>query len=397
MGLTDTAIKQAKPSDKVRRLYDEKGLYLEISPKGGKWFRFKYRFEGKEKRLSLGTYPEVSLKEARSRRDDMRQQVANGIDPAIQRKTLKASKIERDQNTFEAITREWFAKNELNWKPSHSSKIIRRFERDIFPYLGNRPVKDIEPPELLRVIQKIEKRGAIETAHRAMQNCGQVFRYAVATGRAGRDPTNDLRGALAPTKGNHFAAVTEPDEVAILLRVIDGYDGTPIVCAALKLAPLVFVRPGELRNAKWVDIDFENAEWRFQASKTDSKHIVPLANQAVAILEGIRPLTQHSEYVFPSARSPRRPMSENAILAAFRRMEIPKEKMSGHGFRAMARTILDEVLEFPIHIIEQQLAHAVKDMHGRAYNRTKHLEQRREMMQKWANYLEALEKPFINL
>lgn len=392
MPLTDTAIKQSKPSDKARRLYDEKGLYLEISPKGGKWFRFKYRFDGKEKRLSLGTYPEVSLKEARNRRDDLRKLVANGVDPSIQRKTAKASKLEQDKNSFEVITREWFIKNERNWKDSHSSKILRRFERDIFPYLGARPIGEIEPPDLLSVIQRIEKRGAIETAHRAMQNCGQVFRYAVATGRAGRDPTNDLRGALAPLKGNHFSAITEPEEVGKLLKTIDEYDGTAIVCAALKFAPLVFVRPGELRSAKWADIDLQTAEWRYQISKTETNHIVPLSKQAVEILKGLQPLTQHSEFVFPSARSPRRPMSDNAILAAFRRMEIPKEKMTGHGFRAMARTILDEVLEFPIYIIEQQLAHTVRDMHGRAYNRTKHLDQRRVMMQRWADYLDGLKK-----
>lgn len=390
MPLTDTSIRKAKPSAKTRRLYDEKGLYLEISPKGGKWFRFKYRIDGKEKRLSLGTYPEVSLKKARLRRDRLREDIADGIDPGVQRKAVKAAKVALGQNSFEVITLEWFAKNAPNWKSSHSGKVIRRFKADIFPHLGNRPIADIEPSELLSVIQKIEKRGALDTAHRAMQTCGQVFRYAVATGRAKRDPTNDLRGALAPVKGSHFAAITDPEEVGELLRMIDDYDGTPVVCAALKLAPLVFVRPGELRNAKWADVNFDKAEWCYRVSKTGTDHIVPLANQAVAILNDIHPLTRHSEYVFPSARSPRRPMSENAILGAFRRMEIPKDKMSGHGFRAMARTILDEVLEFPIHIIEHQLAHAVKDMHGRAYNRTKHLDQRRVMMQRWADYLDGL-------
>jgi len=390
MPLTDAAIKNAKPTDKTRRIFDERGLYLEISPKGGKWFRFKYRFDGKEKRLSLGTYPDVSLKGARDRRDELRKQVANGIDPGLKRKTLKAAKIIEAQNSFELIAREWFAKNEPNWKSSHSSKILRRFEADIFPYLGNRAIADIEPPELLSAIQKIEKRGAIDTAHRAMQNCGQVFRYAVATGRAKRDPTYDLRGALAPVKGSHFAAITKPEEVGALLRMIDNYDGTPVVCAALKLAPLVFVRPVELRSAKWVDIDLEKAEWAYTVTKTESEHIVPLAHQAVAILKEIHLITQHSEFVFPGGRSPKRPMSENAVLGAFRRMGIPKEKMSGHGFRAMARTMLDEVLEFPIHIIEHQLAHEVKDALGRAYNRTKHLDQRRAMMQTWADYLDEL-------
>ncbi len=390
MPLTDTAIRNAKPTAKRRRLYDEKGLYIEIAPGGGKWFRLKYRYQGKEKRLSLGVYPDVSLKEARNRRDEYRSLVANGVDPGEQRKAMKAAKTSENRNSLEIIAREWFAKNETVWSPSHSSKIIRRLERDIFPWLGDRPISEITPPELLKVVQKIEHRGAIETAHRAMQNCGQVFRYAVATGRAERDPTNDLRGALSPVKQGHFAAITEPDEVGALLRILDGYQGSPIVAAALKLAPLVFVRPGELRTALWADIDFENAEWRYFVKKTESHHIVPLAHQAIAILKELRPITQYSEYVFVGARSPKRPMSDNAILAAMRRMEIPKDQMSGHGFRAMARTILDEVLDFPIAIIEQQLAHAVKDVHGRAYNRTKHLPQRKKMMQAWADYLDEL-------
>ncbi len=390
MPLTDTAIRNAKPAKKPRRMFDSRGLYVEVAPSGGKWFRLKYRFEGKEKRLSLGVYPDVSLKEARNRRDEMRRQIANGIDPGEQRKAMKAAQSNRDGNSFEVVAREWFAKNEPVWSHSHSSKTIRRLERDIFPWLGGRPISEITPPELLKIIQKIENRGTIETAHRAMQNCGQVFRFAVASGRAERDPTNDLRGALSPVKGGHFAAVTEPDEVGALLRILDGYRGSPIVAAALKLAPLVFVRPGELRTALWADIDFENAEWRYFVKKTESHHIAPLASQAIAILKELHPITQYSEYVFVGARSPKRPMSDNAILAAMRRMEIPKDQMSGHGFRAMARTILDEVLEYPPAIIEHQLAHAVKDVHGRAYNRTKHLPQRKAMMQAWADYLDKL-------
>ncbi len=390
MPLTDTAIRNAKPAEKPRRMFDGRGLYIEIAPSGGKWFRLKYRYGGKEKRLSLGIYPDVSLKEARNRRDEMRKLLADGIDPGQQRKAMKATKANQGRNSFEVVAREWFGKNEKVWSTAHSSKTIRRLERDIFPWLGDSPISEITPPELLKVLQKIENRGVVETAHRAMQNCGQVFRYAVATGRAERDPTNDLRGALSPVKQGHFAAITEPKEVGALLRILDGYEGSPTVAAALKLAPLVFVRPGELRTALWADIDFENAEWRYTVSKTKSQHIVPLARQAIEILKDLHPITQYSEYVFAGGRSPKRPMSDNAILAAMRRMEIPKDQMSGHGFRAMARTILDEVLDFPIAIIEHQLAHAVKDVHGRAYNRTKHLPQRKEMMQAWADYLDDL-------
>lgn len=366
MPLSDTAIKNAKPDDKSRKLFDGRGLYLLITPKGQKYWRFKYRYDGKERLLALGVYPDVTLKMARNRRDKARMLVADGVDPGEQRKAAKSSKKQLELNSFELVTREWFAKNQRVWKDSHSSKIIRRFERDIFPYIGSKTISSIEPPELLKVVQKIEKRGAFETAHRAMQNCGQVFRYAVATGRAKRDPTNDLRGALTPVKAENFASITNPEEVGHLLRMIDEYQGTLVVQIALKLAPLVFVRPGELRTAKWDDVDLQAALWSFEVSKTEGEHIVPLSRQALALFKEIQPLTQSSEYVFPSARSPHRPMSENAILGALRRLEIPKEKMSGLGFRAMARTILDEVLEFPIHIIEQQLAHAVRDMHGRA-------------------------------
>jgi integrase len=265
-------------------------------------------------------------------------------------------------------------------------------ERDIFPWIGGQPIANITPPQLLDVIRRIENRGAIETAHRALANCGQVFRYAVATGRAERDPSGDLRGALPPVKGTHFASVTELGKVTEVLRAMDNYEGTFPVQCALRLAPLVFVRPGELRHAQWADIDLDTAEWRYNVSKTDTQHIVPLAKQAITILLEIRPLTGHGRYVFPSARNPKgdRPMSDNAILAAMRRMGIGKDEMSGHGFRAMARTILDEVLGFRPDFIEHQLAHAVRDPNGRAYNRTAHLPARHKMMQEWADYLDKL-------
>ena len=390
MALTDTAIKNVKPGSKARKLYDSGGLYLEVSPRGGTWWRFKYRFGGKEKRLSLGVYPDVSLKDARDRRDDARKLVANAVDPAEHRKAEKATDTEQAANSFEVIAREWFAKYSTNWVPSHANRIIRRLERDIFPWIGNKPVATVSPQQLLETIRRIEERGALETAHRALANCGQVFRYAVATGRAERDSSADLRGALPPVKGTHFASVTDPKKVGEILRALDGYEGTLVVRSALRIAPLVFVRPGELRHAKWADIDLDKAEWRYTVTKTDTQHIVPLAQQAVEILRELQPLTGRGRYVFPGARSAARPMSDNAILAAMRNTGIRKDEMSGHGFRAMARTILDEELGFRPEYIEHQLAHAVRDPNGRAYNRTVHLEERRKMMQDWADYLDKL-------
>ncbi len=388
--LTDTVIRHAKPHGKTARLFDSGGLYLEVSPTGGKWWRLKYRFAGKEKRLSLGVYPAVGLKDARQHRDEARKLLADGIDPGENRKAQKAVKQDRAANSFEVVAREWIAKYAPTWTANHAERILRRFDRDLFPWIGGKPVAEVTAPELLAVVRRIENRGALETAHRALANCGQVFRYAVATGRAGRDPSGDLRGALPPVKGEHFAAVTDPARLADILRAIDGYQGTFTVSCALRLAPLVFVRPGELRKAEWSDIDLDKAEWRYTVTKTNTPHIVPLARQAVAILRELRPLTGRRRFVFPGARSVERPMSDNAILAAMRRMGIRKEEMTGHGFRAAARTILDEVLGVRPDFIEHQLAHAVKDPNGRAYNRTAHLLERQKMMQQWADYLDKL-------
>lgn len=393
MPLTDAAIKKARYSredGKPERLSDEKGLYLELSPAGGKLWRLKYRFGSKEKRLALGAYPEITLKAARDRRDEARALLADGIDPGIERKMQKSAKGERDANSFETIAREWLAKNAPTWAASHTENILRRLERDLFPWLGSRPVAEITAPELLAVLRRIEARGANETAHRAKENCGQIFRYAIATGRAERDPSQDLRGALAPAKTEHMAAVTDPAAVGAMLRMFDDYRGTLVTRCALRLAPLVFVRPGELRAAEWKDIDLEAGEWSFVASKTKTPHIVPLSRQAVAILSELQPLTGHARYVFPSPRTDTRPMSENAILSAMRRMNIPKEEMTGHGFRAMARTMLHERLKFPAEVIEHQLAHKVADALGAAYNRTRFLDDRRAMMQAWADYLDRL-------
>ncbi len=389
MPLTDATIRAAKPTAKPYKLADGRGLYLLVNPTGGKWWRFKYRLAGKEKLLSLGVYPDVSLKAARDLREATRAQLSAGIDPSAVRKSHKACQA-GNENGFEPIAREWFGRNSPTWAPAHADKIIRRFEVDVFPWIGARPIGEITAPALLAVVRRIEARGALETAHRALQSCGQVVRYAVATGRAERDPTGDLRGALTPMTKGHFAAVTEPAKVGDLLRALDGYSGTLPVFCALRLAPLVFVRPGELRTARWTDFDLDAGEWRYVASKKKNPHIVPLSSQAVAILRELHPLTGRGEFVFPSARTAGRPMSDNAVLAALRRLGIGKDEMSGHGFRAMARTILDEVLGYRPEWIEQQLAHAVRDPLGRAYNRTAHLEGRRAMMQSWSDYLDRL-------
>ncbi|MBA4143829.1 MAG: integrase arm-type DNA-binding domain-containing protein [Nitrosospira sp.] len=390
MALTDTAIRNTKPSEKPIKLTDERGLYLLLKPNGSRWWRFDYRYGGKRKTLSMGVYPDVSLKDARNRRDEARKLLASDADPGENRKAVKAAKTEKAENSFEVITREWYTKYSQTWNASHGERILRRFERDIFPWIGGKPIAEVAAPQLLATVRRIENRGALETAHRALGNCGQVFRYAIATGRATRDVSADLRGALPPVKGEHFAAITEPKQVGALLRAMDDYTGSHIVKCALRLAPLVFVRPGELRKAEWKDINLDGAEWRYIVTKTNTPHIVPLSTQAVEILRELQALTGRSRFVFPGARTNGRPMSDNAILAAMRRMGIEKEEMSGHGFRAMARTILDEVLGFRPDFIEHQLAHSVRDPNGRAYNRTAHLPERRKMMQQWADYLDKL-------
>lgn len=392
MPLTEVAIKNAKPGEKAIRLFDGGGLYLEVAPSGGKWWRLKYRYDGKEKRLSLGVYPEVSLKDARQRREDARKLLAGDIDPSVNRRAVKAARIERAGNSFEVVAREWFAKYSPNWAPANAEKVIRRLENDAFPWIGGRPVADITAPELLSVMRRMESRGALESAHRMRGYCGRVFRYAIATGRAQRDPAADLKGALPPARKNHRAAITDPKQAAELLRAIDGYQGEFVTKCALRLAPLVFVRPGELRKAEWAEIDLDKAEWNIPPGRMKMRepHLVPLSSQAVAILRELQPLTGRGKYVFPGARTNGRPMSDNAVLAALRRMGFAKDEMSGHGFRAMARTILDEVLGVRPDFIEHQLAHAVRDPNGRAYNRTAHLAERRKMMQQWADYLDKL-------
>lgn len=398
MALTDTAIKAAKPADKPVKMTDGDGLYLLIHPNGGKWWRFDYRFDGKRKTLSMGVYPEVSLRDARDRRDDARRKIANQIDPGEHRKANKNARADAVANSFETVAREWFAKMLATWTPDHADKIIKRLERDVFPWMGDKPIADLSAPAVLTTIRRIEARGRLETAHRALQNCGQVFRYAVATGRAERDPTGDLRGALPPTREKHMAAITDPVEVGALLRAIDAFRGTLIVQSALKLSALVFVRPGELRQAEWAEIDLDKGEWNIPASRMKgwarkgitTPHLVPLAPQAVAILRDLQPLTGRGVHVF-AGRDPKKPMSNAAVNAALRRMGYDtKTEMTGHGFRAMARTILHEELGVDREAIEHQLAHAVPDALGTAYNRTKFIKERRTMMQLWADYLDKL-------
>lgn len=395
MALTDIEIKGAKPRAKAYKIFDGGGLYIEISPNGGKWWRYKYRFNGIEKRISLGTYPDISLKEARARHLVERNMLASGFDPSERRKAKKVESTNDARNSFEAVAREWWLSHMANKAESHKNKVLRRFELYLFPWLGNKAISTITPPELLTCLKRIQNLNKLETAHRALQTTGQVFRYAVQTGRANRDICSDLKGALPPTKVKHMAAFTEPDDAAELLNAIDGFNGTLTVKCALKLAPLVFTRPSELRRAKWSDVDFENEEWRYFVSKTKIEHIVPLSKQAIEILKEIHPVSGHGEYVFMGGHSPLKPMSESAINAALKRMGYNTQlDITGHGFRAMARTIIHEILEIDPHVIEHQLAHKVPDNLGNAYNRTKFLKQRKIMMQTWADYLDKIKAEF---
>lgn len=394
MSLTDLKIRVAKAKAKPYKLADEKGLYLLIMPEGAKYWRLKYRFMGKERALALGVYPEVSLSDARDKRSLARKQLANDIDPGIAKQVTKRATQTAAENTFEAVGREWFSKYSARWVKTYSSKILGRLENDIFPWLGKSPISEITPPQLLSVLRRIEARGALETAHRNHQCCSNIFRYGIATGKCERDPAADLRGALPPTKVKHRATILEPARLGELLIAIQGYQGYFVTKCALALSPLVFVRPGELRHAEWSEINLETGEWHISAEKMKMRqpHIVPLSKQAIQILQELYPLTGQDKYLFPGCRIKTRPISDNTLNAALRQLGYDATQLTAHGFRATARTLLDEVLKFRPDIIEHQLAHAVKDPNGRAYNRTSHLEDRREMMQKWADYLEELKK-----
>jgi len=389
--LTERTIRNFKPETKTKRLFDAGGLYLEVSPTGSKWWRLKYRYAGKEKRLALGVFPRVTLKEARNARDDARRMLDKGNDPGQARKAEKAVRNELTADSFEAVAREWFKKFSPNWAETHASKILGRLETDIFPWLGSRPIRQINAPELLAVVRRIEARGALDTAHRALLNCGQVFRYAVATGRADRDPSGDLKGALPAPKGKHHATITEPKAIGALMRAIEDYQGDHVTRCALKLAPLLFVRPGELRRAEWLEVDLDKAEWRLPAEKMKARvpHVVPLSLQALTVLRDLQPLTGGGKYLFPGVRGRERAMSENTVNAALRRMGYSKGEMTGHGFRSMASTILNEQ-GWHRDAIERQLAHGERDAVRAAYNYAEHLPERRKMMQAWADYLDGL-------
>lgn len=387
MTISDTQAKNAKPKAKPYKLPDEKGLVLLVNPNGSKWWRLRYAFAGKEKMLSLGVYPDVSLKRARERRDEARQLVANGEDPSAQRKADKAALSQ----TFEGVAREWFEKHRSGWVHSHATKVIARLENDVFPFIGAEAVAKLRPAQVLSVLRRIEHRGALETAHRIMQSCAAVMRYAVATDRAERDICADLKGALPPAQVTHHASIVEPEKIGGLLRAIDGYDGSPVVKAALCLAPLVFVRPGELRSAEWTELDLSNREWRIPEArmKMPAPHIVPLSKQAIRIIEDLRPLTGRGRYLFPGARTTLRPLSDNALNAALRRMGYEQGTMTAHGFRSMASTLLNEQ-GFNRDWIERQLAHGERDGVRAAYNYAEYLPERRKMMQKWADYLDKI-------
>lgn len=388
MPLTDAAVRAAKPRSKPYKLADERGMFLLVQPAGGRWWRLKYRIDGREKSLSLGTYPDVSLRKARLRRDEARALVAEGIDPSAQR----AQRRRQRADTFEAVANEWFATKSPTWAPSNAESVRNRLERWCLPWLGRRSITSITATDLLDVLRRVESHGAIETAHRVRNYCSQIMRFAIATGRAEHDVAADLRGALrSPTKGHH-AAITDPAALGALLRAIDTFRGTFPVRCALRITPYLFVRPGELRHMEWVELDVDAALWTIPAAKmkTRSDHMVPLAPQVIEVLEELRPLTGSGRYVFPSSRGRLRPMSENTVTVALRRLGYGTEEVTAHGFRATARTLLDEVLGERPDFIEHQLAHAVRDPNGRAYNRTAHLEARRRMMLRWADYLDEL-------
>lgn len=394
MPLTDTFVRQTKPSKPSGDKHaDGGGMYLLVKPTG-KYWRMDYRHLGARKTLALGIYPAVSLAKARKRRDEARELIADGIDPSVDKRAKKLIQLAAAANTFEAVARQWLEKTVADRAASTQGKLTTWLEKDAFPYIGKKPISTITTRDVLLTVQKMEARGVFESAHKLKRICGQVFRFGVASGLVERDVTTDLKGALAAIPKRYYAAITEPSEVAKLLRSIDAYYGHPYAIAALKLSPMLFVRPGELRSAEWSEFDLGAAAWRIPASKMKMKieHVVPLPTQAIAILRELHRLTGNKKFVFPSIRSFDKCMSENTINAALRGMGYSKEVMTAHGFRAMARTIMDEVLGERVDLIEHQLAHAVKDPNGRAYNRTAHLPARKEMMQRWADYLDKLRK-----
>ncbi len=394
MALTDTAVRNAKPKEKPYKLGDSGGLYVIVRPNGSKLWRYKYRLGGKANSRGLGKYPDVGLGEARRRRDECRQDVASGLNPMSRWKAASVASMDDTDtgNSFEAVAREWYESKVPSWVPGHASTVLMRLERYVLPTLGARSMTDIGPQDIHALLKPLEKAEKYETASRVLNVCHQVCDYALYSERITRNPAAPVKQLLTKPTPTHFAAVTDPKAVAKLLRMLHAYEGSPVVMAALNLAPLWFVRPGELRRARWDDIDLDGSEpqWQYLVTKTQTDLIVPLSEQAVAILRDLHPQTGHQSWVFPGARNNGRPMSENTLAVAMRTIGIPKDTMSVHGFRAMARTCLDEQLGVAPHLIEHQLAHTVKDPLGRAYNRTTHLQDRRRMMQTWADYLDDL-------
>lgn len=397
MALTDTAIRNAKPRQKPYKMGDSQGMYLEVAPSGGKVFRLKYRFGGIEKRLTIGAYPTFTLQSAREATIKAKRQLSEGLDPSAEKQRDKSSRIEAAGNSFEAVASEWY-ENQMKsgaWVESTSVNIKRRIEDYLVPFIGKLPVSDIRAPDILKAVKKVEGRGSLNEASRTLQACGRIMRYAVANGLAEYDPCPALRGALTPHQQKHMAAITDPKAVGEMLRAFDSFSGSYSVQIALNLSPMLFVRPVELRGMRWAEVDLNEALWSIPATRMKMRepHIVPLASQAVALLTELRKLTGHLEFVFPNGRDPNRMMSEAAINAALRRLGYDtKSEHTGHGFRAMARTILHEQLNYPPEVIEAQLAHKPAGALGAAYNRTKFISQRIKMMQQWADYLDSLKQ-----
>lgn len=385
MGLSDTKIRNAKTG----RLSDGQGLYLLVKSKGKGWWRFDYRINGKRKCLSMGTYPDVSLSAARDKRAEARKLVAQNIDPSEQRKKEKQARTGAD--TFESVARLWVTAQAADWSDGHAKRVLGRLEKDVFPVIGSKPAGEVTAADMIALVRRIEARGATYTANRARRDCSKVFGFAIAHGDAERDPAADIKGAMSATKTKHFASITDPKAVGGLLRAIDGFDGHFVTKCALQLAPLVFVRPGELRSAEWSEIDFEKAEWRIPADKMKSRrvHIVPLSTQAIGILQELHKLTGQGRYLFPSVRTDSRPMSENTLNAALRRLGYTKDEMTAHGFRSMASTLLNEQ-GYNFDWIERQLAHAEKNSVRAAYNYADYLQERKQMMQEWGCLLDQL-------
>ena len=399
--LTDKQCKGSRcPEGKARiRLTDAGGLYLEVAPSGSKRWFWKYYFEGKEKRLSLGSYPDVSLKDARTARDGARKQQQRGSDPVIERQVERLSSRFDADSTFEVTAREFHATKVAGWSEHYAKRWLERLGKDIFPWLGKLTLSQIGAPMLLQTLRRVEARGARELPHSLLEACGQVFRYGISTGRCERNPASDLRGALKPVLTKHMSAILEPEQAGDLMRSIAGYKGQPTTRVALMLSAYLFQRPGNIRQMEWTELDLDAAVWRIPSEKmkrtkrekvNGRPHVVPLPPQAVAALKDLHPLTGAGRYVFPALVSRARPMSENTVRVALRRLGYDNDTMTPHGFRAMARTIMVERMDVQPDVIEAQLAHGKSGPLGSAYDRAEFMQQRRQMMKLWADYLDEL-------